>query len=92
MVKMLRQNSVQLAVSHHRLTAHQRYLQRLQAIHQLDHPANQIIAALVAQLAQRYLAAEMVCPVGIAARAAQRAFTRDFDGKQWGVAEENFAP
>jgi hypothetical protein len=64
---------------HHGLAAHQSHLQRLVPVHQRKHALHQLVAALVAQLAQRHLAAQVVFAVGVAARAAQGALARDLD-------------
>jgi hypothetical protein len=46
-----------------------------------EHPVNELLALEIANLSQRDGAAEMIVPVRVTARTAERTFPRDLDGE-----------
>ena len=88
----LRKNAAQFTMTHHRLAANERHMQRLKPVDKAEHTANQIVAPLIRKLAERHRAAQVFRSIGIAAGAAQRTLAGDFNGKQWSMAEENLTP
>ena len=61
--RKLGQNAAKLAMAHHGLAAHQRHVQRLMPVDKAQHAVHQIVAALVAQFAQRDFAAQVVIAI-----------------------------
>jgi hypothetical protein len=60
--------------------------------HEVENAVDEIVAAIIVNLAERGLTTEMVVAVGVAAWTMQRAFARDLDGEQRGVPFQNGAP
>src|ERR1700722_853745 len=67
-------------------------MQRLQAVHDLEHAINQGLAAAVAQFAQSFSAAEVLVLIGVTARTFERALAGNFDRKRGRFTLENFSP
>src|SRR5215210_4139381 len=87
-----RQNRVQLLVPHERFAADNRYVQRPMTIDQIDDAVDQRLALEVADFAERQVAAQVIVAIGVAARAVQRAFTRDLDRQRRLIPGEDSTP
>jgi hypothetical protein len=53
-------------MANHRLTAYKRYLQRFMSINEGENTSDQIVTALVTQLAQCDISSKMVRSIGVA--------------------------
>ena len=84
-----RKDFAELAVTHERLSAHQRYVQRAMLLHQVDDAAHQLLAAEIAELPQGHITAQVGIPVGVAARTGERAFASDLDREHRGPAAQD---
>jgi hypothetical protein len=47
-------------MAHHRFTADKCDLKRFVPVHQVEHATNQVVAALIGQVAELYVAAEVI--------------------------------
>ena len=91
-VRELRQKFVQLAIPDERFAADDGEVKSAVLAHEPQDFGDQRFALVVRDLAQVDVAAEMIGPVGIAAGAAQRTFSRNLDGQVRGVARQDAAP
>ena len=88
----LRQDLAELAISHERLAADDRDVQRLVAIDHRHEPGDQFIALVVGEATKRYVAAEMLVAVGVAAWTPKRTFACDFDREVGTIARTGCGP
>ena len=88
----LGQDLVQLPEADQRLAADDRDVDRLLLVDDREDAVDQFLAFVVGDLAKRDVAAEVLVTVGVAARAAQRAFARDLDRQGGIVAARGFFP
>jgi len=91
-LRKLGQQHVELAITHQRLTADERHVQRLEPIDDVDNAVDQRLALSIRERPQRLAAAEMVVAVRVASRTTERAFPRDFDGEIRAESGKDFAP
>jgi hypothetical protein len=87
-----RHQDLQFAEAHERVAADQGDVQRPGAVGQLQHPVDERLSLVVAQLPQRDLTAEVLGVVGVAAGAVQGALPGDFDGKGRDAAPREHSP
>ena len=57
-----------------------------------EHAVDERLTFQIPDIAERDGAAEVIVAVGVAARATERAFARDFNREVGSIAEENLAP
>src|SRR5688572_7199902 len=88
----LRQNDIELAIPHQRFPANQRNMQWAQPIDELEDAVNERRTLAIAESAQRLGAAQMLVAIGVAARAAERAFACDFNREIGTPAREYLPP
>src|SRR6187399_1301652 len=74
---------VQFLVSHQRFSSNDGYMKRLVLIDEANHAIHQRLTLKVADLPQYGIAAEMIRPVGITARATERTLFGNFDREDW---------
>src|SRR5688500_6910122 len=67
-------------------------MQRAQPIDELEDAVDERRALAIAEGAQRVAAAQMLVAIGVAARAAERTFARDFNREIRAPASEDLAP
>ena len=87
-----RQNLLQLAEPDERLAADDRDVNRLLLVDDRENAIDEFLSFVVGDLSERDVAAEVLVAVGVAARAAERAFARDFDREGGIVAAEDASP
>jgi hypothetical protein len=87
-----RDEGFELTVTNQRISSDQGEVERLEPIDHVEHPANQRVPLAIGQFLQGHAAAQVGGFVRVAARAMQRAFASDFDGKRGPAAPENRSP
>src|SRR5262249_13080710 len=87
-----RQNGVEFAVSHKRLTTDDRNVQWPVLVDQTQDSVNQCLPLEIAKLTKRGLATQVIVVIRITARASQRTFAGNLNGKRRMMARQNPAP
>jgi len=87
-----RQNAAEFGMSHERLAADQRYMQRLMFLDQLEDTRDERVAAQIRQFTERVLSPQVRIAVGITTRTAEWTFACDFNRQQRCVSIQDAAP
>ena len=86
------QDATEFAMADERFASHDRDVLWFVPADQFENAVNECLAAKIAEFAEGNSAPEVRVAVGVTARAAQRTFTRNFDGEHGDAATENAAP
>jgi hypothetical protein len=85
-------NPAELTMADQRFTANQGYMDGLVFAYELQNALDKCVAAQVTELAQGDLSAQVRIPVGVAARATERALASDLDGEHREATGQDSAP
>jgi hypothetical protein len=87
-----RNHQLELGIPDKRVASHDRQMQGLEAVDDLENAVYQFLPFAIAEISQSHPAAQMRVIIRIASRTTQRAFARDLNGQRGPLSFENLAP